>query len=154
MKIAIGSDHAGFELKTEVMNLLLSLQYEPIDCGPSTSVVSVDYPDYAKIVAEKVVGQECQFGILICGTGIGMCIAANKIPGIRAAVVSDENTARLSREHNNSNVLCLGSRTISTSKALDLIRIWLTTEFAAGRHTKRLEKISQLEKTIHDTNHS
>lgn len=148
MKIAVGADHAGFELKARVIDFLSLNQYEAVDCGPSSSTESVDYPDYAQIVAEKVVSKDCQFGILICGTGIGMCISANKIPGIRAALVFDENTARLSREHNDSNVLCLGSRTLPMSKSLDLIKIWLTTEFASGRHTARLKKITQLENAI------
>lgn len=145
IKIAVGADHAGVDLKKLVIDFLISHQFEPVDCGPSTSDGSVDYPDYATKVALKVVNQECLYGILICGTGIGMCISANKIPGIRAALVFDEFTAKASREHNDANILCLGSRTLPEAKSLDLIKIWLTTEFTAGRHVQRLEKIKQIE---------
>jgi len=150
IKIAVGSDHAGFELKEKVIDFLILHQYEPIDCGPSASSGSVDYPDYATQVALKVVKKECLYGILICGTGIGMCISANKIPGIRAALVFDESTAQLSREHNDANILCLGSRTLPYPKSLDLIKIWLTTKFAAGRHIQRLEKIHKIEAKYND----
>lgn len=150
LKIAVGSDHAGVDLKKLVIDFLISYQYEPVDCGPSTSASSVDYPDYAAKVAAKVVDGECLYGILICGTGIGMCISANKIPGIRAALVFDEYTAKASREHNDTNILCLGSRTLSPAKSLDLIKIWLTTNFTEGRHIQRLEKIKQIEAKYND----
>ena len=145
MKIAVGSDHAGVTLKARIVDFLSSHQYEPIDCGATVEDGSVDYPDYALLVANKVASKECVFGILICGTGIGMCISANKVRGIRAVQVFDVNTTRLSREHNNANILCLGGRTTTASQAIDLIQIWLTTEFLGGRHERRIEKISKIE---------
>lgn len=146
MKIAVGSDHAGFELKTHIIEFLNSHGYKPFDCGTNSGTESVDYPDFALIVANKVASGECDFGILACGTGIGMCIAANKVNGIRAASVSDVNTTRLSREHNNANILCLGGRVTPFHEALDYIEIWLKTEFAGERHERRVEKISAIEK--------
>lgn len=146
MKIAVGSDHAGFELKSHVIKFLEKLGHKPVDCGTNSPDVSVDYPDYALIVAHKVTSKECEFGILMCGTGIGMCITANKVDGIRAAEVYDVNTTLLSRQHNNANIICLGGRTIPTTEALDYIEIWLNTKFEGGRHERRVEKIAQVEK--------
>jgi len=146
MRIAIGSDHAGYKLKSKIIEFLETQPYEIIDCGTENADVSVDYPDYALDVANKVALNECPYGILVCGTGIGMSISANKVHGVRAALVWDKNTAELSREHNNANILCLGGRTTSEDLAISLVKVWLETEFAAGRHEKRIEKIAMIEK--------
>ncbi len=144
MKVAIGSDHAGFEMKQEIMSNLNGSGYEWIDCG-TFNLDSVDYPDIAEAVVEKVL-REAVFGVLICGTGIGISIAANKFPGIRAAACHDMYTARLAREHNNANIIALGARTTEIKLALQMVEIFLKTDFLAGRHSKRVEKISNIEK--------
>lgn len=144
MKVAIGSDHAGFEMKQEIMSNLNGPGYEWIDCG-TFNLDSVDYPDIAQAVAEKVL-REAVFGVLICGTGIGISIAANKFPGIRAAACHDMHTARLAREHNNANIIALGARTTESQLALQMVEIFLKTDFLAGRHAKRVEKIINIEK--------
>ena len=141
MKIALGSDHGGFALKAIVTKELLHLGYEIEDVG-CHSLESVDYPDYAHLVISGITGGNCAYGILICGTGIGMSIAANRNPLIRAALCHDEYTARMSREHNDANILCLGARVIGEGVALDLIKVWLSTPFAGGRHQQRLAKLS------------
>ncbi len=141
MKIALGSDHGGFALKAIVTKELLHLGYEIEDVG-CHSLESVDYPDYAHLVISGITGGNCAYGILICGTGIGMSIAANRNPQIRAALCHDEYTARMSREHNDANILCLGARVIGEGVALDLIKVWLSTPFAGGRHQQRLAKLS------------
>ena len=143
--IAIGADHAGYRLKTEILNYLKQKGYQVKDFGTYTET-SVDYPDYALIVGNAVSKGECEKGILICGTGLGMSIAANKIPGIRAALCNDCYTARMSREHNNANILVLGERVIGTGLALEIVDIWLKSEFVGGRHALRVEKISKIEK--------
>ncbi|MCS7083921.1 MAG: ribose 5-phosphate isomerase B [Aquificaceae bacterium] len=140
MRIAIGSDHAGFELKEFIKKSLLSAGYEILDFG-TNSCNPVDYPVFAKKVCLSVINQETTAGILICGTGIGMSISANKIKGIRAALCSEELSARLSRLHNNANVLCLGARIIGTELALSIVKAWLSTPFEGGRHQKRVEMI-------------
>jgi ribose 5-phosphate isomerase B len=144
-KIFLGCDHAGFGLKNQILTFLkgqfASIQWE--DCG-SFSEASVDYPTFAKEVAGKVLTQGGA-GILICGTGIGMSIAANKLKGIRAAEVWDATSARLSREHNNANILCFGARLVGYEVACDLTRTWLLTPFQGGRHQGRLDLIHQLE---------
>lgn len=139
-KIFIGSDHAGFQLKENVKVFLEKKKFKINDLG-TFSEESCDYPDFAKKVAEKVAKEKNSFGILICGTGIGMSIAANKIKGIRAALVQDEFTAKKAREHNNANVLCLGARVIDSEKAKKILNIFLNTDFEGGRHSKRVEKI-------------
>ena len=144
MRIALGSDHAGVELKTRVKQALDDRHLEYHDFGPSTDS-PVDYPDYAVRVAESVAAGQFDRGILICGTGVGMAMAANKIPGIRAAQVSDRNGARLSREHNDANVLTLGARTTSVDGAVDIIDTFLATPFGGGRHQRRVDKIMALE---------
>ena len=141
MKIAIGSDHGGFELKELIVGYLQDNSHEVIDCG-CHSLKSVDYPDFAEKVCSEVRSGTCDGGILICGTGIGMSIAANRYRDIRAALCHEAFTARMSREHNNANVLCLGARVIGSEVALDIVRVWVTTEFAGGRHQKRLDKLS------------
>jgi ribose 5-phosphate isomerase B len=145
MKIAIGADHAGFELKQKIKEALLKQGYELDDKG-TNSPESVDYPDFARQVGEDVVQQKAELGILVCGSGIGMEIAANKVPGIRAANARTELDAQLSREHNNANVLALGARMIDEPTALKIIDKWLHTGFAGGRHQQRVDKITGIER--------
>ncbi len=144
MKIAISSDHGGNNLRKEIMSLLdeLSISYE--DFGPQSND-SVDYPDYARPVAEKVAAGEFERGILICGTGIGVSITANKFKGIRCALVHDVFSAKLTRCHNDSNVLAMGERVIGPGLAREIVTTWLNTEFEGGRHARRIEKISKIE---------
>ncbi|WP_220184132.1 ribose 5-phosphate isomerase B [Thermoactinomyces mirandus] len=144
MKIILGSDHGGRKLKEEIKGLLdeMKISYEDAGCDCDTSV---DYPDYAKPVAKRVAKGEFERGILICGTGIGMSIAANKVKGIRCAVVTDEYSARMSREHNNANVLALGERVVGIDLAKSIVRTWLTAEFQGDRHLRRLQKVEQME---------
>jgi ribose 5-phosphate isomerase B len=144
MKIAIASDHRGFHLKERVISLLKAKGHEVLDDGPS-SEASVDYPDFAALVAKKVSSGEAERGILICGTGIGMAIAANKFAGVRAAACVDEVTAELSRRHNDLNVLCLSGDLLSSRSTERLVEIWMSTDFEGGRHQRRVEKISSLE---------
>ncbi|MCI7759423.1 MAG: ribose 5-phosphate isomerase B [Oscillospiraceae bacterium] len=141
--IAIGCDHGGFELKCAVMNHLLNKKIEYVDCGCEGE--RVDYPDIAEAVCKKVTSGECELAILVCGTGIGMSIAANKIKGIRAAVCSDWYSAKYTRLHNNANVLCLGGRVLGAGLALELVDVFLETEFEGGRHSDRIDKITKLE---------
>jgi len=141
MIIAIGSDHGGFELKERVSVLLKNLNHEIIDTG-CYSMDSVDYPLYAEAVSAKIVAGKCDTGILICGTGIGMSIAANRYRKIRAALCHDDFTARMSREHNNANILCLGARVTGDGVALDIVKTWLSTEFVGGRHLQRILQFS------------
>jgi ribose 5-phosphate isomerase B len=144
MKIAISSDHGGNNLRKEIMALLdeLAISYE--DFGPKTND-SVDYPDYAKPVAEKVAAGEFDRGILICGTGIGISIAANKVKGIRCALVHDTFSAKATRCHNDSNILAMGERVIGPGLAREIVTTWLNTDFEGGRHATRVDKISALE---------
>ena len=144
-KIAIGSDHGGFELKEEIKSFLLKEGYEVKDFGTNSNN-SCDYPDYALPVAEAVVAKEFEFGILICGTGIGIGIAANKVPGVRAALCSDTFSAHATREHNNANILTLGQRVVGPGLALDIVNTFLNTKFEGGRHQDRIDKIAEIEK--------
>ena len=144
MKIAIGADHAGFAAKEEIKNVIKALGHTVLDEG-TTGEASVDYPDYAEKVSKAVLSGEADKGVLICGTGIGMSIAANKFKGIRAAVVSDEKTADLSRRHNDANVFCAGSRITPVVKIAESLKVWLQTPFEGGRHQNRVAKISALE---------
>src|SRR5262245_16608644 len=144
MKIAIGSDHRGYEVKRRVANLLQQLGHEVSDCGPHARE-SVDYPDYAFRVAETVGTGKVDRGILICGTGIGMCIAANKVPGVRAAPCHDSITAEMSRRHNNANVLCLSADLLGEELIERMVKIWLETDFEGGRHARRVDKIMRFE---------
>lgn len=149
MKIAIGSDHAGKELKTFVIDFLNLTNHTVLDYGVAVDGTgSVDYPDYADIVASEISNGRADRGILICGTGTGMCIAANKFPGVRAAIVFDEFTARMSRAHNDANILCLGARTINHQRAIDFVKLWLGTEFEEGRHRTRVSKIHAIEQRL------
>ena len=144
MRIALGSDHAGVELKALIMQELDNREFDYHDFGPSTDS-PVDYPDYAARVAESVSSGQFDRGILVCGTGVGMAIAANKVPGVRAAQVTDSDGARLSREHNDANVLTLGARTTSVVQALKIVNAFLETSFSGGRHQRRVDKIMALE---------
>lgn len=145
MKIAMGSDHAGIRLKVELKPFIESLGYEVIDVGCNCTD-SVDYPDYALEACEKVVSGEVEKAILICGTGVGMSIAANKIRGIRCALIHDTFSAIATREHNDSNVLALGERVIGPGLAQDIVKLWLGTEFSQGeRHSNRIQKITSIE---------
>ena len=142
--IWIGSDHAGIDLKSAVKQELSS-QYDVKDVGPNDTT-SVDYPDYGEKVAREVAKDLSSEGILICGSGIGMSIVANKVAGIRAALVHSVETATLSKQHNNANVLCLGARTTDSKLALQMVRAWLNTKFEGDRHQRRIDKISNLDK--------
>lgn len=144
MKVAIASDHGGYEYKEKIKQRLDELNIEYKDFG-THSLDSVDYPDYARPVGEAVVKGEFDRGILICGTGIGMSIAANKVKGVRCALVHDNFTARLTRHHNDSNVLAMGQRVIGEGPALMIVETWLTEAFDGGRHQQRLDKLSELE---------
>jgi ribose 5-phosphate isomerase B len=138
-------DHGGFELKEELKPFLRSLGAEPIDMG-TFSEESVDYPDFGVLVAERVSRGELEKGILICGTGIGMSIVANKFPRIRAALANDLYSSRCSREHNDANILIIGGRIVGKELAKEIVRVWLETPFAEGRHKRRLEKVEALER--------
>lgn len=144
LKIAIGSDHGGFRLKEEIKDFLRQQGLEATDFG-TYSTASVDYPDIAREVGEKVVAGEFDRGILVCGTGIGISIAANKVPGVRAALCGDVYSAQMSREHNDANILALGERVLGSGLALLIVKTWLETPFAGGRHARRVEKIGALE---------
>ena len=144
-KIAIGSDHAGFESKENTKSELLGLDLEVVDKG-TNSLASVDYPDFAAAVGRAVVSGEVECGILICGSGIGVSIAANKIPGARAALCWNEESTRLAREHNDANILCFGGRFIEPDQAARMVRLFLETKFAGGRHAQRVEKLAALDK--------
>jgi ribose 5-phosphate isomerase B len=145
MRVALGADHAGFELKNALKRVLdeLGVTYDDFGTG---SAESVDYPDYAKAVGESVVEGRYDRGILVCGSGIGMSIAANKVHGVRAAVVTEVESARLSRAHNDANVIALGARLTSEADAAAIVRTFLDTEFLGGRHAERVEKIHGLER--------
>ena len=144
MKIAIGSDHGGYGLKEIIYRHLKDKGVDITDYGTHNED-SVDYPDYAERVAEAVAAEKYDFGILICGTGIGMSIAANKVKGIRCALVSDCFSARATRMHNDSNMLALGGRVLGPGLALEIVDVWLGNEFEAGRHQRRIDKITDME---------
>jgi len=147
MVIAIGSDHAGVDLKAEIIQHLFNSKLYDVnvdDLGPN-GWTSVDYPEYAKKVATAVLLGDANFGILICGTGVGMTMAANRFSGIRAANIYDIEIAKLTRMHNDSNVLCLGARFIELKKAFDIVDAWLTTSFEGGRHQRRIDAMDYLE---------
>lgn len=144
LKVFIASDHGGFYLKQEIYAFMKDLGYTIEDLGPSDAS-PVDYPDYAVLVCEKVLSEPNSYGILICGTGIGMSISANKIHGIRAALCSEPVSAILSRNHNQANVLCLGARMIGTIMAQEIVKAFLNAQFEGGRHIQRVQKIQQVE---------
>lgn len=147
MKIAIGADHAGFELKELISKIVEDTGHEVIDMGTGSSC-SVDYPDYAEAVAQAVSDGKAERGILICGTGIGMSIVANKFKNVRAALCNDLFTAKMSRLHNDANILCMGARVIGKDVAIEIVKIWLDTPFEAERHLKRVEKINIIERKV------
>lgn len=142
MKVAIGADHGGYQMKEMIRKLVADLGHEVLDMG-CFSTASVDYPDVAGMVSEQVDTGAAQRGILVCGTGIGMSMAANRFAHVRAALCHDHYTARMSREHNNANVLCLGERVLGFGVAEDIVRIWLEVDFSGGRHLGRIEKFSK-----------
>ena len=142
IKISIGSDHGGFEYKASIIKALQDKGYDVVDMG-TYSPESCDYPIIAKKVARAVAKGDFEKGILVCGTGIGMSMAANKVKGIRAAVCGDTFSARATRAHNNANILCLGQRVVGEGLALDIVDIWLTTKFEGGRHERRVNMIEE-----------
>lgn len=144
-KVSIGCDHAGIAYKQILIDAIKSLGFEVIDCGTMTTD-RCDYPDFAEAAAKKVVAGEAKYGVLICGTGIGISIAANKVDGIRCGLCHDHLTAMLCRQHNNANMVALGARMVGPDVAVDIVKTFLTTEFEGGRHTGRVEKIMALEK--------
>jgi ribose 5-phosphate isomerase B len=143
-RIVIGSDHAGFPVKEIIRKFLEAGGYAVDDRGTS-SEESVDYPDYGKAVGERVASKQADLGIAVCGSGIGISIAANKVPGIRAALAHDVMTARLAREHNDANVLALGGRIVTSTTAIEMVQTFLTTNYLGGRHQRRVDKITQIE---------
>lgn len=145
MKIALGADHAGFELKEKIKQHLVASGIEVQDKG-THSGDSVDYPDFARKVGEDVVAKRADLGILVCGTGIGMSMSANKVAGIRAANVSTEFEAQMAREHNDANVLAIGGRIVAFGLADEIVALWLSTAFEGGRHQRRVDQIAEIEK--------
>ncbi|MDG2027137.1 MAG: ribose 5-phosphate isomerase B [Acidimicrobiales bacterium] len=143
MRIAVGSDHAGFELKEAVAAHVRDAGHEVVDCG-TYSADRVDYPDFGAAVGRSVAGGDTEGGICVCGTGIGIAMAANKIAGIRAGVVWDATSARLTREHNDANVICIGERLVGPQVALDAVDAWLASTFDGGRHVGRVAKLDAL----------
>jgi ribose 5-phosphate isomerase B len=143
-RIAVGADHAGYPLKEEVKRHLVAKGVEVVDLG-TESTESTDYPVFAAKVARAVAERQADEGILCCGTGVGVCIAANKVPGIRAASVSEPASARLAREHNDANVLCMGARIVGVELAKQIVDAWLGASFQGGRHQRRVDQIRQLE---------
>ena len=144
MKIAIGSDHGGYTLKELIITNLKEKGYDVADYG-TDSTKSVDYPEFGEKVAIAVKNGEADRGIVICGTGIGISISANKVPGIRAALASDTYSARMSREHNDANILALGARVIGPDLAMEIVNVWISTEFAGDRHMRRVNQITEIE---------
>lgn len=148
MKLAIGCDHGGWELKEDILAFIKDIaNIEVIDFG-AANCDSVDYPDYGRKIAEAVARGSVDRGILICGTGIGMSIVANRYPGIRAALCQDIFTAKMSRLHNDANILVMGGRVVGKGLAREIVKTWLETEFEGGRHQKRLDKIREIEKSL------
>ena len=148
MRLALGSDHAGYDLKMFLVGALAELGHDVVDLGTSDAVHSVDYPDFGAAVGRAVVSGRAELGVALCGTGIGIAMAANKVAGVRAAVVHDVTSARLAREHNHANVLCLGGRLLGPVVALDAVSAWLATEPAGGRHLGRIEKLRRLDERL------
>jgi len=150
MRIALGSDHAGFDLKSVLAKSLTDWGHETLDLGSDNATDSVDYPDFGAAVGRRVASGDCDLGVAVCGTGIGMSIAANKVPGVRAAVVHDVTSARLAREHNHANVLCLGARLTGATVAVDALDAWLRAVPAEGRHVTRVTKLDELDERLVD----
>ena len=145
--IAVGSDHAGYALKEQLAGELRDLGHEVLDLGAHSSE-RVDYPDFGAAVGRAVVGGDAELGLCVCGSGIGIAMAANKVPGVRAATVHDVTSARLTRQHNDANVICLGERLIEPEVASETLRAWLDAEFEGGRHTGRIDKLSALDGSL------
>ena len=143
--VALGADHAGFPLKEDLKTWLIARGYDVVDLG-TQSAESVDYPDFAAGVGSAITAGKADRGVLVCGTGIGMAMAANKVPGVRAAACTDAFSARMSREHNDANILALGARITARDAAIEILEIWLGAEFAGGRHARRVEKILALDR--------
>ena len=147
MTIAIGCDHAGVELKNEILSLLNNLRIQYIDYG-TDSPESVDYPDFGEKVSDAVSSGKIELGILICGTGIGMSIVANKFPGVRASLCNDLFTAKMSRLHNDANILVIGGRVVGKDLAKEIVKTWVSTPFEGDRHRRRLDKITKIEERL------
>jgi ribose 5-phosphate isomerase B len=148
MRIALGSDHAGYDLKAALVSSLRERGYDVLDLGTNNATDAVDYPDYGEAVGRAVASSEADLGVAVCGSGIGVSIAANKVPGVRAALVHDATSARLAREHNHANVLCLGARLIGAPVALDALGAWLDATPDEGRHVARLAKLDVLDQRV------
>ncbi len=146
MKIGLASDHGGYNLKTEIIKYLTEKGIECVDFGPGNATESVDYPIYGEKAANAVISKEVDYSIVCCGTGIGISLAANKVPGIRCAVVSDVFSAKMSKAHNNANMLSLGERVLGRGLALEIVEAWITTEFEGDRHSKRVDMINEIER--------
>ena len=145
MKIGLGCDHGGFNLKLEIIKHLESKGIECVDYGTNNDLDSVDYPIYGEAVANAVVNKDVDYGIVCCGTGIGISLAANKVPGIRCAVVSDVFSAKMSKAHNNANMLSLGERVLGRGLALEIVDAWINTDFEGDRHSRRVDMINKIE---------
>lgn len=145
MRVALGSDHAGYELKAHLVATLEQWGYDVVDLGTENGEDSVDYPDYGEAVGRAVASGDADLGVAVCGSGIGIAIAANKVPGVRAAVVHDVTSAHLAREHNHANVLCLGGRLTGATVAVESLRAWLDATPGEGRHLGRIEKLTTLD---------
>ena len=146
-RIALGADHAGYPVKDRIKEALQKEGYEVLDFG-THAADSVDYPDFARLVAKSVSQADVDRGILVCGTGIGMAVTANKFRGIRAATTNDTYTARMAAEHTNANVLCIGARVVDADHAVAIVKEWLKTKFGGGRHQRRIDKITELEREL------
>ena len=145
MKIGLGCDHGGYNLKLEIMRYLESKNIEVVDYGTNNAEESVDYPIFGEKVADAVISKEVDYGIVCCGTGIGISLAANKVPGIRCAVVSDVFSAKMSKAHNNANMLSLGERVLGRGLALEIVDAWINTDFEGDRHSRRVNMITNIE---------
>lgn len=145
MRIGLGCDHGGYNLKIEIIKHLESKGIECVDFGTNNASDSVNYPEYGEAVANAVAGKEVDYGIVCCGTGIGISLAANKVPGIRCAVVSDVFSGKMSKAHNNANMLSLGERVLGRGLALEIVEAWVNTEFEGGRHSNRVDMIKAIE---------
>lgn len=149
-KVAVGCDHGGYVLKDSVISTLKELGAQVVDFGCDSADVSVDYPEYGYKVAKAVQCGECDLGVVMCGTGIGISIVANKVKGIRAGLATNAFMAKATREHNNANVLALGGRVVSPSEAREIVKAWYTASFEGGRHQRRIDLISQIEGDNYD----
>ena len=145
MKIGLASDHGGYNLKLEILKYLNEKGIDCVDFGPDNSLESVDYPIFGEIVANAVISKEVDYGIVCCGTGIGISLAANKVKGIRCAVVSDVFSAKMSKAHNDANMLSLGERVLGKGLALEIVEAWISTEFEGDRHSRRVDMIKEIE---------